>query len=267
MAVFTIDKSKKSIFGMVHVRALPGTPKQQGSLQQTIAKAVAEAVLLQESGVDGIILENMHDIPYLNRVVGPEIVAGMTAVAIAVRRQCSLPIGIQILAGANEAALAVAQAADLQFIRAEGFVFSHVADEGWMDACAGPLLRYRKQIGATEIAIWTDIKKKHSAHAVTADVDLKSTVEAAEFFGSDGIIITGSSTGKAAAKTDLEAIANSTLPVIIGSGITERNLAEYWSLADGFIIGSSLKEHGYWGNELDPSRLTRMSRVVQGLRG
>jgi hypothetical protein len=36
------------------------------------------------------------------------------------------------LAAANKAALAVAVAADLQFIRAEGFVFSHVADEGWL---------------------------------------------------------------------------------------------------------------------------------------
>ena len=39
-----------------------------------------------------------------------------------------------------------------------------------MDACAGPLLRYRKHIGAAHIAVWADLKKKHAAHAVTADV-------------------------------------------------------------------------------------------------
>lgn len=49
----------------------------------------------------------------------------------------------------------------LDFIRAEGFVFSHVADEGFLDACAGDLLRYRKQIGADHVQIFTDIKKKH----------------------------------------------------------------------------------------------------------
>ena len=51
--------------------------------------------------------------------------------------------------------------AGLDYIRAEGYVFSHVADEGLMNACAGPLLRYRKHIGADNVKIFTDIKKKH----------------------------------------------------------------------------------------------------------
>lgn len=67
----------------------------------------------------------------------------------------------QVLAGGNQQALAVALAAGLDFIRAEGFVFSHVADEGLMNACAGELLRYRKRIGADNVNIFTDIKKKH----------------------------------------------------------------------------------------------------------
>ena len=46
----------------------------------------------------------------------------------------------------------------MDFIRAEGFIFGHVADEGWMDAQAGELLRYRKNIGAEQIKIFTDIK-------------------------------------------------------------------------------------------------------------
>lgn len=66
-----------------------------------------------------------------------------------------------LIAGANKEALAVAMATGGSFIRAEGFVFSHVADEGWMDSCAGELLRYRRSIGAEDVAILTDIKKKH----------------------------------------------------------------------------------------------------------
>lgn len=60
----------------------------------------------------------------------------------------------------------------MDFIPAEGFVFSHVADEGVMNSCAGELLRYRKQIGAENIQIYTDVKKKHSSHAITADISL-----------------------------------------------------------------------------------------------
>lgn len=58
-------------------------------------------------------------------------------------------------------ALAIAKACSLNFIRAEGFVFSHVADEGFVDGSAGLLLRYRKNIGAEDVLIFTDIKKKH----------------------------------------------------------------------------------------------------------
>ena len=57
--------------------------------------------------------------------------------------------------------MAVAKASGANFIRAEGFVFSHVADEGWMDACAGELLRYRGAIDAKDVLVFTDIKKKH----------------------------------------------------------------------------------------------------------
>ena len=104
----------------------------------------------------------MHDIPYLNRHVGPEIVAAMSVVCNEVKREVqNLPCGVQILAGANTEALAVAKAAGLDFIRAEGFVFSHVADEGLMNSDAGEILRYRKQIGADDVLVFTDIKKKH----------------------------------------------------------------------------------------------------------
>ena len=104
----------------------------------------------------------MHDIPYINRNVGPEIIAGMAAVCSAVKREVAkMPCGIQILAGCNEQAIAVAKACNLDFVRAEGFVFSHVADEGIMNSDAGQLLRYRKKINAENVLIFTDIKKKH----------------------------------------------------------------------------------------------------------
>ena len=187
----------KSIIGMIHVQALPGTPQNKYSISQICDMAVEEAKMYTEAGLDAIMIENMHDIPYLKGNVGPEITASMTAVARAVREATDLDLGIQILAGANKEALAVAQAANFQFIRAEGFVFGHMADEGLMESCAGELLRYRKAIGAEEIEVYTDIKKKHSSHAITADVDIDETALAAEFFLSDGLIVTGSSTGKA----------------------------------------------------------------------
>lgn len=256
---------RPALIAMIHVGALPGSPRAEKSVAQLAAQAVQEARLLTDGGVDAILLENMHDVPYLNRAVGPEIIAGMTAVCAAVRAATKLPLGVQVLAGANQAALAVAQAAGCQFIRAEGFVFAHVADEGLMAlADAGPLLRYRRAIGATDIAILADIKKKHSAHAMTADVDLVETARAAEFFGADGVIVTGTATGSPADPKDVAAVRKAVgIPVLVGSGVTPDNLAAFAPNARAVIVGSDLKKNGDWRNPPDPSRVQAMVDAIQ----
>ena len=256
-----------ALIGMVHVRALPGSPFYGNYLPAVFETAVAEAKLLAEAGFDGIMIENMHDIPYLNREVGPEITAMMTAVAVAIKREVDLPMGVQVLAGANQEALAVALAAGLQWIRAEGFVFGHTGDEGYMDAQAGTLLRYRRMIRAEKVQVWTDIKKKHSSHAVTGDVGIVETAKAASFFASQGLVITGASTGTEADAEELAAVKYAVdLPVIIGSGITVNNLERYWGLADAFIVGSSLKEEGDWRKPMDPMRCRALMAEAERLR-
>jgi len=262
-----VDNPRKTIIGMIHVQALPGTPLHKMAIGNIIEQAVEEAKVYEQNDVDAIMLENMHDIPYLNRNVGPEIVAAMTAVCVAVKNAVDLPIGLQILAGANQAALAVALAADLNFIRAEAFVFSHVADEGWMDGCAGSLLRYRKQIGAEQIQIFTDIKKKHSSHAITGDLTIAEQSHAAEFFLSEGIIVTGVSTGEPVLKKELLRVREKVaLPLLIGSGITIDNIKEYWKLADAFIVGSYFKQMGNWKNPVDGNRVEHFMQVITQLR-
>lgn len=252
---------------MIHVGALPGTPCNKFSISELTTKAKQEADSYIENGIDALMIENMHDIPYLKGKVGPEITASITAIAVELRKMTTKPIGIQILAAANKEALAVAQAANLDFIRAEGFVFGHLADEGYIESCAGELLRYRKQIGAENVAIYTDIKKKHSSHAITADISLAETAKAAEFFLSDGIIVTGASTGSAANIQDvIDARKATQLPLLIGSGITLENIEEFWNLADAFIVGSYFKTDGYWKNDVDETRVISFMQKVEQLR-
>jgi len=261
----TASQKNKLLWGMVHVGPLPGTPKQSHTFQQTVEKAVGEAKLLESLGFGGVLFENMHDVPYLNRKVGPEITAAMAVIGWEIRKATSLPLGLQILAGANHEALSVARAIGADWIRVEGFVFSHIGDEGSFEACAGELLRLRKALGANHIKIMADIKKKHSSHAITSDIDLVTTAEAAEFFGADGVILTGPSTGKSASVEELESLKNAVrIPVFVGSGITASNLSQY-SLADGFIVGSSLKVHGKWQNAISPDAAGQIVKSFQEL--
>jgi membrane complex biogenesis BtpA family protein len=248
----------KPIIGVIHVGALPGTPRSSQTVSQLGNQAKEEARVYRECGVDGLIIENMHDVPYLKGEVGPEIVAAMTAIGIEVKAECGLPVGIQILAGANIQAMAVAHAAGLDFIRAEGYAYAHVADEGIIEASAAKLLRYRKLIGAESVQVWADVKKKHSAHAITADVSLGQTAETVEFMNADCVIVTGSVTGEAPQITDVkEAKSHCHLPVMLGSGISEANIDQFYKEADGFIIGSSFKVDGLWSNTVDPVRITQ----------
>ena len=256
-----------AFIGMVHVGALPGTPRSSQTVAELIRTAVQDVWTLAEGGCDAVLVENMHDAPYLRREVGSEIVAAMTAVCRAINDATDLPCGVQVLAGANEASLAVALAAGCDFVRVEGFVFGHVADEGWMDACAGPLLRYRKMIGAEHIAIWADVKKKHAAHAATADVSLAETVKAAEFFGADAIIVTGEATGRETSTADLASARGATkLPIVVGSGVTAENAAAMLQHADAVIVGSSLKSGGHWSGPVDLERVQAVAAAVRAAR-
>ncbi|MBS1786660.1 MAG: BtpA/SgcQ family protein [Acidobacteria bacterium] len=263
----TLFPKPKPIIGMIHVGALPGTPAHSQSVAEIIAQAVREAASYHEAGIDGIAIENMHDVPYLRGEVGPEIVAAMTLVGQAVKAESGLPVGIQILAAANLEAMAVAHAANLDFIRAESFVFAHVADEGVIESSAAKLLRYRKMIRAERVQVWADVKKKHSSHAITADISLGEMAETVEFMRGDAVIITGSATGDPPKLADVgEAKAHCRLPVILGSGVDDRNIAEFWPKADGFIIGSYFKREGKWQNEVDTKRVEKLMASVGQLQ-
>lgn len=250
-------RTGKPLIGMIHLAALPGTPCARLAPAAIVERAVREAEIYRAAGLGTVLIENMHDVPY-RKGVGPEAVA-VAALAVAAVRRLGLTCGVQLLAGANREALAVAHAAGAAFVRVEGFAYGQIADEGYFDACAGDLLRYRREIGAEAVAVCPDIKKKHASHAITADVSLAETARTAAFFLADALIVTGSATGVPAAVADAQAVrAATSLPVLIGSGIAAENLADYWPYADGFIVGSSVKEDGHWANPLSPARVAAL---------
>ena len=255
----------RALIGMLHLGALPGSPARRASVDELIEATVAEARLYRDAGFHALLIENMHDRPYLAGSVGPETVAAMTAIGRAVRAEVDLPLGVQVLAAANREALAVALACGASFVRAEAFVYAHVADEGLLQACAGPLLRYRREIGAEGVKILADVKKKHASHAITADLDLAETARGAEFCLADGLVVTGEATGRAADPAEVEAVAKSVdIPVLVGSGVTPDNIMCF-PAADGFIVGSAVKQQGGWMNPLDPGRVKSMARAFAQL--
>ncbi|OWA53178.1 Uncharacterized protein F13E9.13, mitochondrial [Hypsibius exemplaris] len=258
-----------AIIGVVHLPALPGTPKSAKTLQEIVDAACKEATVYFKHGLDGVIVENSNDLPYLKSPhIGPETTAYATRVCTEIRRLFPRqPLGVQVLAGGNLEALAVAHAANLDFIRVEGFVFSSIADEGFIDASAAALLRKRRSLGADDILVFADVKKKHSSHSITHDLTVQDAAEAAEFCLADGVIVTGMATGKAAdpqeASTTQKVVQ---LPVLVGSGVTKGNLHAFIDCANGLIVGSDFKHDGLWSNELDEKRVQAFMKTVEELR-
>lgn len=254
-----------ALIGAVHLQPLPGAAGYAGSIEAIIEDALSEAFLYKKAGFDGLIVENTHDTPYLKGRVHPETVAAMTVIAGAIKREVGLPMGLQILAGANLEALGVAASLGLDFIRVEGFVFAHVGDEGIHEACAPQLIRRRFELQAESVKVYVDIKKKHASHALTQDVDLAETARAADFFRADGVVVTGVRTGSAPSVEELqEAKASVELPVLIGSGVCPENIAAFSSIADALIIGSYVKHDGRWQNKID---LKRCEQLLSSLPG
>lgn len=253
----------RALVGVIHAQALPGTPGNRLAVNAIAKLAAAEAETYANAGFHGLVLENTHDRPYVKgAAVGPEIATALSVIGAEIRRATPIPLGIQVLAGANRLAVAVAQACGASFVRVEGFVFAHVADEGLIESSAGDLLRYRRAIGADDVLIFADIKKKHSAHAITADVDIVETAKAAEFFSVNGVVVSGSATGSPADPEEVQAVSSSiSVPTIIGSGITPDNIILYRG-ADAFFVGSSVKSDGVWSSQLDQ---TRTRAVVEAL--
>jgi membrane complex biogenesis BtpA family protein len=263
-----IFRKPKPILAMVHTGPSPSAPGYR-SVESAVERAVTEAKLYADLGVDGLVLENMHDFPCVHeREQGPEVAAFMTRVAVCVKRQVGqLPVGVQVLFQANKTALAVALAAQCDFIRAEGWTYAHVSDKGIAEACAGSVLRYRKAIGAHKIPVFADVKKKHAAHAWTGDIPIAEMADLMTLHGADGVVVTGNRTGQEPDFDDLRAVREATaLPLLIGSGVTVENFEHFVDLADGFIVGSAFKEGGLWNAPVCERRVDAIVEVAEQAR-
>jgi uncharacterized protein len=259
----------KPLIGTIHCAPFPGAPRYRGeSMNSIVEHAVEEARAYAEGGMDGLIVENAWDLPFLRpEDIWYETVATMSVVANQVREATCLPMGINVLANAGEAAMAVAKASRASFIRVNQWVNAYVSNEGFVQGNSARILRYRAVLQAQEVAIFADVHVKHGAHAIVADRPVEEQARDVEFFDADVAIATGNHTGDATPISEIENIRQGTqLPVIIGSGLTPANALELLAKADGAIVGTSLKENGAWWGRVSVDRVRTLVREVSKLR-
>src|SRR5688572_329669 len=175
----------KFLAAMIAVLPLPGSPLYDGDDQRVIDQALSDLKHYKETGIDSILLENDHDLPYIQPPLDERGIALMTKIAKEVRQRFDGPIGIQMLEAANNTSLEIAAEADLDYIRVEAYVFAHVGGSGVINGSAGKILRRRKELDADHIKVFADVKKKHGSHSLTIDLDIEDEIMQAEFFLAD----------------------------------------------------------------------------------
>ncbi len=267
-ALHRIFGVRRPLIGNIHVAPLPGTPRYRGEpIDAIVSRAVQDALAYRDGGMDGVIVENHGDVPFLRpEDIGPEIIAAMTAVALAVAREADVPMGVNMLANHPIGALAVAHASGARFVRVNQYANAYVANEGLLDGDAGRVLRYRRLIGAEDVAVFADVHVKHGGHAIVGDRSVADQARDVEFFDADVAIATGNRTGDSIPDEEIAAIrAGTRLPVIGGSGLTAENAAAILPQLDGAIVGSSLKTGGHWSGPVDRARVEALVQVARGL--
>ena len=252
------------LIGVIHLPSLAGTPEGEGQSLSASAQleragwvAIREAKLLAQAGFEGIILENFGDTPFYKTSVPPETIASMAIIAAAVREVVRVPIGINILRNDARSALGVAAVTGCSFIRVNVLTGVVATDQGLIEGDAASLLREKARL-APGISILADVHVKH-ARTLSSD-DIAIAIEDTTLRArADGVILTGSTTGRAVDLAILdrawEAAKFCKKPLYIGSGANLENLSELKKRSSGIIVGSFLRQGGKAGAPLDPKRI------------
>lgn len=252
------------VIGMVHLKALPGSPAYQNDMGQVIRAARADLAALQEGGVDGVMIENFFDAPFFKDNVPPETIAGMTRVISILRQETPLPLGVNVLRNDGMAALAIATACDCQFVRINQLSWAMLADQGILEGKAAQIARYRKSLGS-KVLIFTDCLTKHAVPLAPMEMQWVA-LDTWERGGADALVVSGKATGYATDLGDVRA-ARAGAPdsvILIGSGVTAESAPDFLPYVDGVMVGTWLKVDGKVENPVDVARVRAVVKAARG---
>jgi uncharacterized protein len=261
--IFGVDKP---IIAMLHLPAMPGRPRHDraAGMEHLVDSVGGDLEALQLAGVDGFLFCNEADLPY-QIGVGPEVAAGMAAVIGQVLSRVARPFGVDLVWD-PVASLAVARATGASFVR-EVFTGVFESDLGLMHPDFGAIAAYREQIGAESVALFSNITPEFASTIGTRSVAERA--RSATFLGVDAILISGQLTGTSTSVRELlEAkTAVPEMPILANTGVREDTIDEILAIADGVLVGTSLKRDGVTWSSVDPERADRFMAAAHRVRG
>ncbi len=252
-----------ALLGCVGARPLPGCHAYAGEPVAEIREAaVRDAVAMAEGGLDGIILQDIGNLPVPRRA-RPETVAMMTALGLAIREAVSLPLGVSLLEEDPSAALAIARAIGAGFVRIKVYVGAMVGAEGIAEGGALEALEARRRLGDPLIELWADVHDR--TRVPLGEMSLEEAAWDAVWFGkADGLIVTGRTV-----EQSLEWIrrvrARTGARIWIGGSVSPENVREVAPEVDGIIVATSLKVGHDLLRPVDPQAVRRLVTALRAV--
>jgi membrane complex biogenesis BtpA family protein len=256
----------KPVIAMVHLQALPGTPLYDGQagVSGIVDSARRDLIALQEAGFDAVLFGNENDRPY-ELHVDVASAATMAFVIGRLRPQIVVPFGVNLLWD-SLSSIAVAAASGASFVR-EVLTGTYASDMGVWTPNAAQALRYRSQLQCEELALLYNVSAEFAY-----SLDRRSLPDRARsaVFSSipDAVLVSGAITGEAAALADLEGVKAvlPNVPVLANTGVRHETVLDVLRVADGCVVGSSLKVDGVTWNPVDAHRAAEFMRLVKTMR-
>jgi len=242
---------RRPLIGVVHLLPLPGSPRA-APIAQIVARARADVRTWFSAGADAVLVENYGDRPFFPDCVPAVTVAAMARVCAEVVALARGPVGVNVLRNDACAAVSIAAACSLDFVRVNVLAGASASDQGLLLGRAHEVLRLRAQLGGGPL-VFADLRVKHAVPLVERPV----ADEARDLAGralADALLATGPATGSAPDAGLLEELraALPQTPLLVASGATPEGIAATRGLVDGWIAGTFAKRGGV--TEAPPQR-------------
>jgi membrane complex biogenesis BtpA family protein len=242
---------RKPILGMIHLPALPLSPRHELPMDELVAFALSEVEKLERAGLDAAVVENVGDVPLFKTRVPSVTVAAMTTIVREVKRATGMKVGVNMLRNACEDAFSVAHIAGADFIRCNVVIGAYVTDQGIIEGCAAELARLRRGLDSP-VLVFGDVHVKHASPLFDVPIE-DAAQDLAERGGADAVIVSGARSPVPPKIETVRSVKQAiAAPVLIGSGLGLENVRALYDASDGVLLGETdFKLGAVWGGTSD----------------
>ena len=263
------QNNQKLIFGLIHLKPMPGTPfYQEGDYEASLEKAVKDAKALENGGATGCLIQTVDKVYPTGDESDYVRATCLAVIANEVKKHVGpeFKIGVQLMWNCITPSIAAAKAVKADYTRCTALVGQTSSPFGGV-INADPLkvLEYRKKIDAEDVELLAEIAGYHF-HGGYDKEALLDRVRSAVMVRANAVeIMSKDEELNNRMEMDIRA-AYPDLPIILGGGTDVQSAASRLKHADGALVGRCF-EGNNWRGGIDESIVAAYMKEVRSISG